>query len=142
MGLFFRKARWRVVFANEDRIVGFLGKAARENSAAFCQARDENGFFGKIYPSGSFRRFLLRGSASDEPSEVCWAERDWGTDLCATLDLAECFGRGTVCAHPSCGSLGGAVGRAGEYGFGGSGNRAESSNDLGSRKKEGVTYRE
>ena len=45
MGLFFRQSRGRVVFANEDRIVGFLGKAARENSAAFCQARDENGFF-------------------------------------------------------------------------------------------------
>ena len=106
MGLFFRQAWGRVVFANEDRIVGFLGKAAIENSAAFCQARDENGFFGKIYPSGSFRSFLLCGSASDEPAEVCWIECDWGTDLCAVLDLAECFGRGTVCAYPSGKPLG------------------------------------
>jgi len=142
MGLFFRKARGRVVFANEDRLVGFFGKAARENSGPFCEARDENGFFGKIYSSSAFWGFLFRRAASDESPKVRWAECDWGPDLRTPLDLAERACRGAFCAHPSCGSLGGAVGRARKYDFGRSRDRAEPRDDLGSGKKEGVTYRE
>jgi len=131
-----------MVFENQDWLAGFLCKASREDSGPFCEARDENGFSWKIYSSRAFWGFLFRGAASDESSKFRWAERDWGTDLRTPLDLAECACRGAFCAYPSCGSLGGAVGRAREYGFGGSRDRAESRNDLGSRKKEGVTYRE
>ena len=142
MGLFFRKARGRVVFANEDRLVGFLRKAARENSGPICEARDENGFFGKIYSSSAFWGFLFRRAASDESPKVRWAECDWGPDLRTSLDLAERACRGAFCAYSSCGSLGGAVGRTRKYDFGRSRDRAEPRNDLGSGKKEGVTYRE
>ena len=142
MGLLSWEARRRVVFANSDRLAGFLRKAARENSGSFCEAWNENGFFGKIYSGSAFWGFLFRRAASDESPKVRLAERDWGLDLRAPVDLVERACRGAFCAHPSCGSLGGAVGRTRKYDFGRSRDRAEPRNDLGSGKKEGVTYRE